>query len=230
MSQIIEPYPVYARIPSNFTERMRHSAGRKWVSVYISEDQVITDVDPARSVCDLRSTFGVMLALAAQVMMLGLAYASCTSFHFAEWLSQVPYRQTIDLSVKVRQTNGSITRQAMIDYQPHTYSGTHKPDFNCLGKMLEEQGRVTITSIGNAVARRVAMRDLISLAQLEAEKDYNIFRAAGGEAAGSTRLASGKTVVSPEMLDGAGRADHYEGSVLDEAELSITSSRSWSKS
>ena len=191
--------------------------------------EVITKVDPALSVFDLRSTFGVMLSLDTQVMMIGLTYASCTSFHFAEWLSQVPYRQVIDLTVKVRRANGRIVQQAMIDYQPYSYSGTQRPDFNRLGKMLEDQRRVTISSIGNAVARRVGIRDLISLAQFEAEKDYDVFRTEEGAASGTTQLASGKTVVSPLMTDGAGRPDHYEWSVLDVAELSITSSSSRSR-
>ena len=131
--------------------------------------------------------------------------------------------------MKVRRANGRIVQQAMIDYQPYSYSGTQRPDFNRLGKMLEDQRRVTISSIGNAVARRVGIRDLISLAQFEAEKDYNVFRTEEGEASGTTQLTSGKTVVSPLMTDGAGRPDHYEWSVLDVAELSITRSSSRSR-
>ena len=106
---------------------------------------VITDVDPSLSVFDLRSAFGVMLALNTQVLLLGVDYHSSTSHHFAEWLCEVPYRHTIELDIKVRQKDGSIIEQKMTDYQPKpsgtgSYYGSRHPDFNRLGKMIEDKG------------------------------------------------------------------------------------------
>lgn len=182
---------------------------------------VLAGVDPALSVFDLRSAFGVMLALNAQVLMLGMTYGSCTSFHFAEWLCEVPYRRVIPLDVKVRKSDGTEVPQAMTDYQPHSYTGTRRPDFNRMGRMLEEQKLVGIAAVGNAVARRFAMRDLVDLAQAEAEKDYNVFRTPEGGTTHGTPLDSGTTVLSPEMPDAAGRPDRYQWSVMDESRLKL---------
>lgn len=183
--------------------------------------EVITQIDPALSVFDLRSSFGVMLGLNTQVLMLGMTYSSSTSHHFAEWVCDVPYRRTIDLTVKVRREDGSVVPQAMTDYQPHTYTGSRRPDFNRIGLMLEQRGQVGIASIGNAVARRFAMRDLVDLAQVEAEKDYNVFRTEEGQTESFTPLEFGKIVLSPEMLDGAGHSNCYQWCVVDESKLTL---------
>ena len=180
---------------------------------------MITQVDPALSAFDLRSAFGVMLALNTQVLLLGMTYATSTSHHFAEWLCDVPYRHTIDLQVKVGGEDGTVVQQPMTDNQPYTYGGSRHADYNRLGRMLEERHLVGITTIGNSVARRFAMRDLVDLAQAEAEKDYNIFRTPEGEPDYFTPLDFGKIVFSPEMLDGAGRPVRYQWCVMDESEL-----------
>lgn len=186
---------------------------------------VITDVDPTLSPFDLRSSFGVMLAFNTQVILLGMAYStSSTSHHFAEWVCDVPYRQALVKKVKVRRADGSLVEQTMIDYQPKpstdgTYYGARHADFNLLGKMLEAKGLVGITAIGNAVVRRFAMRDLIDLAIVEAQKDYNIFRTPDGQLDYITPLDFGKIVLSPPLADGAKRMNQYQWSVLDEIKL-----------
>ncbi len=190
--------------------------------------RIITQVDPALSPFDLRSSFGVMLALNTQVLLLGLTYATSTSHHFAEWICDVPYRHAISLDVRLRRPDGTIVRQKMTDYQPKpskgsSYYGTRHPDFNRLGRMLEERDLVSITSIGNAVVRRFAMRDLIDLAQIEAAKDCNIFRTEEGQPDYFTPLDFGKIILSEEMLDGAGRPVRYQWSVLDEKKLFVRS-------
>ena len=189
--------------------------------------RVITEVDPALSAFDLRSSFGVMLSLDAQVLLLGIAYeSSSTSHHFAEWICEVPYRHIIKLKIKVRLKDGSTVEQKTLDYQPKpnkgdSYYGSRGCDFNRLGRMLEDRGLVGIAAIGNAVARRFAMRDLIDLAQVEAEKDFNIFRTPEGQPEYCTPLDFGKIVVSPIMNDSAGRPNQYKWSVIDESKLRL---------
>ncbi len=187
--------------------------------------KIITEVDPSLAPFDLRSAFGVMLALNTQVVLLGLTYSSSTSHHFAEWVCDVPYRHKISIKVRLRRADRSLTRQAMIDYQPKSeggsYYGTRGPDFNRLGKMLEDRVLVGTTFIGNAAVRRFSMRDLVDLALVEAAKDHNIFRSAEGETDNATPLDFGKTVLSPEMLDGAGRLDLHQWCVRDVEKLSI---------
>ncbi len=185
--------------------------------------RVITEIDPALSVFDLRSSFGVMLALDTQVLLLGLTYQSSTSHHFAEWVCDVPYRHTIDLQVKVRGEDGTVVQQPMTDYQPHTYSGSRGPDFNRPGTMLEERDLVGMAAIGNCAVRRFAMRDLVDLGQAEEEKDCNIFQTPEGKPDYVTPLDFGKIVPSPEMLDGAGRLVTYPWCVIDETKLVMPS-------
>ena len=187
--------------------------------------EVITDVDPSLSVFDVRSSFGVMLALDARVVLLGVTYASSTSHHFAEALCDVPYRRYIRRNVRVRLADGSIVEQVMLDYQPKpgpdgSYYGLRHADFNRLGGMLEDKGRVRIAAIGNAVVRHFAMRDLIDLAQVEAEKDFDVFRSVEG-ATEYSPLAFGVSVMSPLIPDAAGRPQRYQWCVVDPRKLSM---------
>lgn len=184
----------------------------------------ITEVDPRLSPYDFRSSFGVMLSLDTQVVLLGVTYSSSTSHHFAEAVCEVPYRHYLPVHVKVRTKDGQLVDQVMTDYQPKpsadgSYYGNRHTDFNKLGRMLEDKGKVGITAIGNAVVRRFSMRELIDLAQVEAEKDYNIFRTEEGQSDYYTPLTFGEIVLSPEMLDGAGRPVQYQWSVMDPSKL-----------
>ena len=208
-------------------DALRSTAFRHSFAAVGRRAEVITQVDPALSPFDLRSALGVMLALNTQVLLLGLTYTISTSHHFAEWVCDVPYRHRISRNVKLRLPDGSIVTQEMMDYQPKpgadgSYYGEREPDFNRLGKILEEQKLVGMTAIGNSAVRRFAMRDLIDLAQTEAEKDYNIFRAEpdSGEYY-FTPLDFGTIVLSPEMLDGAGRPDRYPWCVIDQSKLTM---------
>jgi aminoglycoside 3-N-acetyltransferase len=206
-------------------EALRSTAFRHSFAAIGRRAEVITRVDPKLSPFDLRSSFGVMLALDAKVLLAGLTYSSCTSHHFAEWVCDVPYRHAIPLNVNVRRPDGSIVVQQMTDYQPKpgkdgSYYGSRHTDFNFLGKMLEDKKQVNISFIGNAVIRSFTMRNLISLADAEAKKDYNVFRVGEGSQSGYfTPLAVGRIVISEEMKDGAGRAAHYQWCVCDENKL-----------
>ncbi len=116
----------------------------------------------------------------------------------------------------------------MIDYQPKpaedgSYYGTRHPDFNHLGRMLEEQGRVGIAAIGNAAVRRFSMRDLVDLALVEVEKDVHIFQTDEGKMDYHTPLDFGEIVISPELPDGAGRLGTYRWCVMDETKLVMPS-------
>lgn len=196
----------------------------------------ITQIDPALSPFDPRSSFGVMLALNAQVVLLGVTYNSSTTHHFAEHICDVPYRHMIARQIRVRQPDGTVVRMPMTDYQPKAYpssiaplksdGGTQPPftatrryDFRRLGRMLEDDGSVGITAIGNSVVRRFAMRDLIDRAQ--AAEDHNVFRTDEGktDVTDCTPLDFGQIVISDPRPDGAGRMGRHEWSVVDEQEM-----------
>ena len=203
----------------------RSTAFRHSFAAIGKRSQVIAENDPAMSPFDLRSSFGVMTALNTKVMLLGVTYSSSTSHHFAEFVCDVPYRQTIPMAVKVRQAAGGVVDQPMMDYQPKSeggsYYGSRGPDFNRLGQMLEDRGLVKTTFIGNAAVRRFAMRDLLALAQVEAAKDYNVFRTADGEPENTTELKFGRSIDSPVLIDGAGRGHAVEWCVKDVDKLTL---------
>lgn len=180
----------------------------------------ITGADPALAPYDLRSAFGVMLALDTQVLLLGVTYSNSTSHHFGEWMSEVSYRHAVVRRVHVRRADGTVVGQVMGDYQPRpsadgSYYGTRATDFNHLGRMLEERGQVAIGSVGNAMTRRFPMRDLIALAQAEAARDENIFRTPEGRKDQVTMLKDGVFVTGDEALDGAGRPERHLWSVVE---------------
>jgi len=56
-------------------------------------------MDPTLPPYDFRSSFGVMLALNTQVVLLGVTYATSTSHHFAEWVCDVPCQQKIHIGL-----------------------------------------------------------------------------------------------------------------------------------
>ena len=228
MGAISEAARLHPNARRSLTYRHSVAAIGRWA-------EEITDVDPALSPFDPRSSFGVMLALNAQVILLGVTYNSSTTHHFAEWICDVSYRHRVPKQVRVRRPDGSVVRMPMTDYQPRAYPASIAPtgsaaasqppfsaarrfDFRRLGKMLEDRGKVGMTAIGNTVARRFAMRDLVDLAQVEAEKDYNIFRTEEGKTsiADCTPLDFGQIVISDPTPDGAGRMVQHEWSVVDE--------------
>ncbi len=190
---------------------------------------LLAGVDPALSPFDFRSAFGVMLGLNTQVILLGVTYTSSTSHHFGELVAEVPYRQTIPKLVKVRAADGSVSTQPMVDYQPKSsggsYYGTRSPDFNRLGLMLERRGLVSRSFVGNAAVRRFAMRDLIDLVEIEAARDYNVFRTAEGDVGNYSPLDFGLSVMSPEFPDGAGRVHDVQWCVRDLDALELPPAR-----
>ncbi len=180
---------------------------------------VIAGVDPALPPFDLRSAFGVLLALDAQVLLLGVTYANSTSHHFGEWLSGVSYRHEVERNALVREPDGSTAMRRLGDYQPlpspdGSYYGSRATDFNHLGLLLERRGAVSIGAVGNAMARRFAMRDLIDLAQVEAERDENVFRTPEGRRDHVTLLPDGVFVTGDPALDGAGRPERHLWTVV----------------
>jgi aminoglycoside 3-N-acetyltransferase len=206
-------------------DALRSTAYRHSFAAIGKHARAITGVDPRLSPFDLRSSFGAMLALNAQVLLLGVTYTSSTSHHFCEWLANVPYRHTVQRAARIRHPRGVMEEITFIDYQPRpstdgSYYGRQTTDFNRLGRMLEESGRVAISTLGNAMLRKYALRDLCALAETEAKKDFNIFRSKENETGRSTPLSAG-AIVNFYVTDGAGRRGAHELSVVDQAHLRL---------
>lgn len=187
----------------------------------------ITQVDPRLSPFDLRSSFGVMLALNTQVVLLGVTYESSTTQHLGEYLSEVPYRHMVTLNVRVLLPDGTETRIPMDDYQPvpnpdGSWYGSRNPDFNRLGRMLEEKGLVSMTGIGNAAVRRFRMRDMIDLAVPEGIKDPNVFRTPENQTDVFTPLDFGECVFGPWIRDAQKRPIvRHQWAVMDSSKVVI---------
>lgn len=201
---------------------LRSTAYRHSVSAVGAAAQTVTDTDPALSVFDLQSTFGRLLALDAKIVMLGLTYTSCTSFHFGEYLVQIPDRWVVDRAVQVRTVDGDQHAAVLRDYQPRpTHDGReyeHEHDFHRAGLLLEQSGLVRIGTIGNAVVRVFRMRDLIHLLLDRYGLEPDIFYLRAGQEE-LTSLPDGVSVSTGDLLDGAGRLVETFWSCLDPAAL-----------
>ncbi|MDQ7993042.1 MAG: AAC(3) family N-acetyltransferase [Propionicimonas sp.] len=196
---------------------LRSTAYRHSISAVGPHAATVTQADPELTVFDLRSTFGRLLALDAKIALLGLTYVSCTSFHFGEYLVQIPDRHVIDRRVRLRGADGAISRVLLRDYQPKpTDDGReyeHEHDFDKAGDRLERAGLVSVGAVGNAVVRVFAMRDLIHLLVDGYGLEPGIFYL--DPAAGPTRLADGVSVSTGNLQDGAGRLVETYWSCLD---------------
>lgn len=198
---------------------LRSTAYRHSVAAVGAHAATITATDPALSVFDLRSTFGRLLALDARIVLLGLTYVSCTSFHFGEYLVQIPDRHVVERHVRLRLPDGGTSDTVMLDYQPRpTDDGReyeHEHDFDRAGALLEQAGRVRVGAIGNAVVRVFALRDLIHLLLDRYGLEQDIFYL--DPATGPTRLADGVQISTGDLTDGAGRLVETFWSCLDPA-------------
>ncbi|MGC4154689.1 MAG: AAC(3) family N-acetyltransferase [Propionicimonas sp.] len=199
----------------------RSTAYRHSFSAVGPQAATITDTDPALSVFDLRSTFGRLLALDARIVLLGLTYVSCTSFHFGEYLVQIPDRHVVERRVQLRRPDGEPEPVTLLDYQPRpTDDGReyeHEHDFDRAGAVLEQAGLVRVGAIGNAVIRVFAMRDLIHLLLDRYGLEPDIFYL--DPRVGPTRLADGVSVFTGDLRDGAGRLVETNWSCLDPTQM-----------
>ena len=185
----------------------RSAAFRHSISAVGRHAEFLTNVDHKLSVFHMESSFGRMYALNAKIVLIGVEYVNSTSHHFAEFVLQVQDRHTIEQSVILRHSDGTLEKTVMTDYQPKPNpSGayySHPHDFNKSGLMLEKAGKVGIASAGNAMIRVFRMRDLINLLLRTYPLDDMILNVRDGEK--ETVLPDGVRTVGAQMLDGAGR-------------------------
>jgi aminoglycoside 3-N-acetyltransferase len=208
----------------HFPGALRSVAYRHSFSAIGKNAKLITDVDPAVCVFDLRSAFGKMLALDTKVVLAGVTYVNSTSHHFGQYLAQVPDRHTIERQVTLKHADGTLEERMMMDYQPRpTTSGDYYEfpyDFNKLGLWLEQAGKVQISTIGNAVIRCFSMRDLIHLVLNRYPVDQWIFFQDEEPA----ELPFGKNATR-DYVDEAGREDTAIWAVVDPDEICDRSKR-----
>ena len=109
----------------------------------------------------------------ARILLLGVPYLRCTWFHVIEQLVQVPYRHWIEKKAWLRKPDGQLAPLPTWMYRGHAdFVGN---DFNKLGALLEDAGRVQIGAVGNAVARCFAVRDAMQLGIAHYRQDPLLF-------------------------------------------------------
>lgn len=198
---------------------MRSAAYRHGFSaVGINADKII-NVDPTLTVFDMRSSFGKMVGLNTKIVLLGVTYKNNTTHHFIEYLLQVPYRQILEKQVRLKISNGSLKQMTMIDYQPKPDTSGHVyvKNFNRSGRMLEKEGLVTISNIGNAMIRTFNMLDLIVLLLRKYPFTDNIFTFEQDSTI-LTVLPDG-IEVKGNYIDGAGRHETASWACVDPEEI-----------
>ncbi len=205
----------------NLPGARRSIAYRHSLSAVGPKAGTIVDVNPVLSVFDMGSSFGRLLALDAKIALLGLTYVSCTSYHFGEYLVQIPCRETVKRQVLLKKPGGALEPMTLLDYQPsptddgREYEFPH--DFDKLGNLLEEAGKVRVGNIGNAMVRVFRMRDLIYTILEQYPLHPDLFYEDEGK--GPTKLKDGVSVSTGDLLDGAGRLVETFWSCVDPEQM-----------
>ena len=97
------------------------------------------------------------------IMMLGVPYQNLTAVHVWEVEFNVSYRLTQDVTRRMVNEHGQIIELVS---QVHARADWHPgSDFNRLGEQMEDQGRVTVGHVGNAVVRMFTARDAHKMAR-----------------------------------------------------------------
>lgn len=113
------------------------------------------------------SPFARLIELNAWIVMLGVDYNNCTMIHLIEERAEVPYRHWVELSGTVIE-NG-VPNKMTFPFLAR-YSGVEN-DFIPLGKRMENEGFVGITTIGKSVVKCFRSRDLYEIAMRSIRQD-----------------------------------------------------------
>ena len=173
-------------------------------------------------ICDIRpelcplgdeGPFRVLMDLDAKILLLGVAYTHCTAGHFAEYLCQVPYRETFTQPARIRNPDGSERETSLVLYGPKNGVAYPPRNFNRAGNMLEERGLVSIGTLGNAYIRLFRIRDFVSLVQEKWRQGDNVLSWGPGQTENSV-LKDGHTV-EVWFQDALGNRNHTVRSVVE---------------
>lgn len=109
----------------------------------------------------------------AKLLLLGVPYLRCTWFHVIEQLVQVTYREWVEKAASMRTAHGQLEPLPTLIYRPKPdFVGN---DFNKLGGLLEDAGKVRVQAVGNAVAHCFTVRDALALGVAHYRQDPQLF-------------------------------------------------------
>lgn len=157
--------------------------------------------------------FGKLMELDAKILLLGVAYTHCTAGHFAEYLCQVPYRETSVQRACILHPDGTRREADLELYGPRRGVPYPPRDFNRAGSILEARGLVSIGTLGNAYLRLFRLRDFVALVQEKWREGDNVLSWGAGQTA-NTVLRDGQTV-EVWFQDAQGNRNHTVRSVVE---------------
>ena len=134
--------------------------------------------------------FWKLYELDAHLLLLGVPYTRCTFFHMMEQLVQVPYRQWSEVEARIRERDGTESPLPTKTFSPQP--GFVGNDFNKLGTLLEEQGKVQMGTVGNAIARFFKAREALEFGLVQYRRDPYLFIRAGDS---FTELGDGELIL-----------------------------------
>lgn len=105
----------------------------------------------------MNSPLGKIYGLNAKVLLLGVGFDSCTSFHLAEALND--YMPKKRMGAAIIENNNRVWKW----FEDYSYDSDK--DFEQIGKAFEETGSVIIGKIGNAECRMFDMKTGVDFAQ-----------------------------------------------------------------
>jgi len=118
--------------------------------------EVITSIHELTPQFGMDSPLGRMYDLQAKVLLLGVSYDSCTSFHLAE--TQIDSMPTKRMGAAVCENGQRVWRW----FEDFHYDSE---DFNQLGEQFEEQSGVVVGNVGNAECRLFHIKDAVDFAK-----------------------------------------------------------------
>lgn len=171
----------------------RTAAWHHSFAVVGAAQEALCAIPPETSPLGEEGIFAKLLALDARILLMGVAYTHCTAGHFAECLCHVPHRRMVALPAWLRQPDGVLAEKRFDMYVPRTDVPYPPRDFNRAGDLLEQAGKVAITTLGNAYLRLFRLRDWIDLILEHYKRGDNPLTYGPGQTVG-TRLRDGYTV------------------------------------
>lgn len=101
------------------------------------------------------SPLGKLYELNAKILLLGVGYNSCTSFHLAEAINECESK--VMMGAAIEENHKRIWKW----FEDYDYDCD---DFEKLGNDLEEQGNIVIGNVGNAQCRLFGMQNGVNFA------------------------------------------------------------------
>ncbi len=123
---------------------------------------IITCRHPLVPQMGMTSPLGALYKLNAKVLLLGVGYETCTSFHLAETM--------IENMPKIKSGTSMITdgKRQWISFEDFDYDSD---DFDKLGADFEKVNFISVNKIGNAECRLFSMKQAVDFAKTWIEKN-----------------------------------------------------------